>query len=372
MPFYRAFGDELVDINEIKEREKGRKREIKKEVYKGWKGVELHEPQLLKSHISPESKKLQEFVDIGMGKPMLVMIRHVYPGKHGGFGADMLATSAMKSITTFNAMPRAVNFVVNNIKKRKHLSNPCAAEEGTPVVFYTPALAEDNTILLFELMLDRIPGEIFDNLSKAFKSLSGIPIFASQSAGLFAGGIATDILKKILKLIFNTKPVLKASENLFFNLGAAETPDAGFYLVAEEKVEKEIGKAYEFNAKGNLVLKKNHEVEYEGDEPYMVISIDGREYGDEYRKFIPTAASAVLLEKFYNIGEGSAPSDILLEVASLYNDLKFKEKSDNACEALQGLNEGSDKYKKKKAEYDAYVANILNEDIKKTVKEIKV
>lgn len=371
MPFYRAFGGELVDINEIKEREKGRKREIKK-LYEVSRGVELHELQLLQSHISPESKKLQKFVGIGMGKPMLVMIRHVYPGKHGGFGADMLVTSAMKSITTFNAMPRAVNFVVNNIEKRKHLSNPCATEEGTPVVFYTPALAEDNTILSFELMLDRIPGEIFDNLSKVFKSLSGIPIFVSQSIGLFAAGIATDILKRIFKVIFNAKPVLKASENLYFNLGAAETPDAGFYLVAEEKVEKEIRKAYEFNAKGNLVLKKNHEVEYEGDEPYMVISIDGREYGDEYKKFVPTAASAVLLEKFYNIGEGFAPSDMLLEVVSLYNDLKFKERSDNAYKALQDLDKDSDEYNKKKAEHDAYVANILNEDIKKTVKEIKV
>ena len=186
MPFYRAFGSELVDINEIKEREKGRKREIKKEglidfnlkMSKSWKGVELHELQLPQSHIPPKSKKLQEFVDIGIGKPMLVMIRHVYPGKHGGLWSDMLVTSAMKSITTFNAMPRAVNFVVNNIKKRKHLNNPCAAEEGTPVVFYTPALVEDNTILSFELMLDRIPGEIFDNLSNIFKSLSGIPIFA--------------------------------------------------------------------------------------------------------------------------------------------------------------------------------------------------
>lgn len=380
MPIYHAIGDALVSEKEMKEKiALGDIEKFKIAISSAVLTKRKKEPAPLDFstgrataldfkpfYISPKRKKLQKFENIDIGKPLSVMIRHVYNGKYGGKWPDMLVTSAMKSIATYNAMPRAVNFLVKNISKKRHLSNVSATEEGTPLVFYTPALLDENTDITFEIILDRIPGEIFDNISKAFTTAAGIPIFASQATGLLAAGIVTKIVKKILNMIFDGKPVLKVKEPMYFNLAGAPFMEPGFKLVTEEKVDKEIRKEYKVNEEGKLVHKDNPEKEYEEEYPYLIISLDGREY-KKYERFIPTAASAVMLEKFYNIKEGQESIEPLIEAITLYNDIQNKNSADKALSELKGLTPGTEEYEQKETLYKAYVANILSEEIKKIV-----
>lgn len=379
MAIIPLIGNTLVTQEELREKivlgsfEKFEK-EIKKKGVKAkplkFSTGEMEPSDLTAYHKLPKEKKLQQFEQIGIGKPLSVMIRHVYTGRYGGgiFINDMLVTSAWKSIATYNAMPRAVNFAVKNITEKKHLSQTPATDEGTPIVFYTPALTDKNTVVTFEIVLDRIPGEIFDNLSNAFTNAAGIPIFASQATGLLAAGIVTKIVKKILNMIFEGDPILKATESLYYYMAGAPESKEGFYLVIEEETEQKFLEKWTINKSGELVSKEDFKKKYEGDLPYIIISLDGREYR-EYEKFIPTAASAALLQKFYNINKGQASLDTLIEATSLYSDIRFKKRCDITWSELKKLKKSDKNYEKKKAEYDAYVANILNEDIRKTVED---
>lgn len=374
MAYYHSIGDALVSEKEMKKR-KGEIKEFKEEIKRreGKRGPKptlefstgtVKASDLTPSHIPPDRKNRQKFKDINIGLPLSVMIRHVYTGRYGG--NDMLVTSSMKSLATFNARPRAVNFLVKEMRRKEHLRNPSATRKGTPLVFYTPALIDENTIITFEIILAGIREEIFDNISDAFITAAGIPIFATQAVGLVAAGIIARIVRQLLDVILNRSPFLTVDMNLSFNLGGELLPDKGFKLVTKETWKKEIRKKHYVDEKGDVVRKDNPDKEYEGDYPYIITSLDGRNY-KKYEKFIPTAASAALLEKFYNIRGEKAPLDILTKAMTLYNDMDFKGRADKVLSKLNKIDMKSnpDEYEKKKTEYKALVANILSEEIKK-------
>ena len=78
-----------------------------------------------------------------------------------------------------------------------------------------------------------------------------------------------------------------------------------------------------------------------------------------------TAASSALLERFYHIGAGQEqPIDILMEAVGLYNDWHFRKRADGLVASLKDDSLSDEKRAKLQAEYEAYVANILNDDLK--------
>jgi len=98
------------------------------------------------------------FTEIGLNKPLTAQIRHVYTGqfpKHSFFSGtkDMLVTSAMKDVSVFNAASRAVNFLRKDVGANSGFDSPAATEQGTPLVWYTPAVTSSSTILTLEIVL---------------------------------------------------------------------------------------------------------------------------------------------------------------------------------------------------------------------------
>ena len=86
-----------------------------------------------------------KFEPIGIGRPLIVEVRRVYTGSHPAPGwfsesKDMLVTSAMKSIATFNAAPRAVNFLKKGVERKTTLTQVAATSDGTPLVYYSFAM----------------------------------------------------------------------------------------------------------------------------------------------------------------------------------------------------------------------------------------
>jgi hypothetical protein len=91
--------------------------------------------------------------------------------------------------------------------------------------------------------------------------------------------------------------------------------------------------------------------------------MDGRE-NEAYDKFIPTAASAALLERFYGLGDrqGSEVKS-LLDAVELYNDWTFRREADALKEKRDTTlkpERGTEEYKKLTREYEAAVKNIRN------------
>jgi hypothetical protein len=373
MPVYYALGDALVTEEELGEKRlfgklesfaKALKEKPASAKVEFSTGV-LTAKNMVKS-VTLHSGEKVKFEEVGPGKPLAIEIRHIYTGKYPKGNIfdrtkDMLVTSAMKSLATFNAAPRAVNFMQKNVKERNHLSNPSATAQGTPLIHYTPALTERNTVLTLEIGFDEFPNEIFDTVGGAFIQAAGIPLFVSASAYLLAAGAITKLLGDIGSRVFDRAPVFTATEALTFLRAGDTPPQADFRLITQDDADLSLLKEFKVGADG---LIDNTGKQYDGDMPYIVISLDGRKY-DEYKDFAPTAASAAILEKFYSIRGGQEQAlGPLLDALKLYNDWSFRRKADDLGEELKNLAADSSEYAKKKAEYEALVANILDDLLK--------
>jgi hypothetical protein len=278
------------------------------------------------------------FEPIGIGKPLTVQIRHLYTGnKAKGFwgNKDMLVASAMKSISTYDAAPRAVNFLVERSENNGNFRAVAATDKGTPLICYSPSLAQTSSVVTVEVIFSGFPKEAFEAVSQAFSASAGVPIFAPVSGYLVAAGIVTKLLGNIGKSLSDGTPALKRTEEITFITPGSNEGVAGFLLLISDAVESKVLQEYKINKNGALARIDDETQLYEGEHPYAVILLDGRE-NDELKAFNPTAASAAQLDKFYNIGEGGAqPLGALVDALKLYNDMKFREKAMSAAEKLK-------------------------------------
>jgi hypothetical protein len=307
------------------------------------------------------------FTPVEMGKPLAVELRHVYTGRYPrktlfDSTRDLLVTSAMKGIAVYNAAPRAVNVMRREIGKHAYVQ-PRAVDNGTSLMFYTPALTATSSLLTVEMVFDEFPQAAVDALGGAISSSASIPVFAPAAAYLLAAGSLVKLAGKAAESVFDGTPVFSATDELAFKRPGVAAPIADFRVLTDEKLDPQVLKDYKVGAGGRLVHVETG-AEYAGDEPYVVISLDGAEV-KEYESFTPTAASAALLDRFFGIREGKEqPVDMLVDALKLYNDYQFRGKADALKKRLDGLKEGTEEHKTAKDEYDALVKNILSDVLK--------
>jgi hypothetical protein len=355
MALYKVYGNELVDARtEIEMTVEGKISDLDQVV-----------TELTPKHLGwGDEGEPTPFLEIGINKPLTVEIRHIYTGQYPrsilGIGNDMLITSAIKSISTFNAAPRAINYLRTGQEKNGNIRALPANEQGTPLIFYSPALTEDNTVLTVEFIFDSFPDDLVAGIGDAFIAAAGIPIFADKSVPLLAAGTVIKLAARLTEKLVDGQPAFSVTEPLSFLRPGDNRPQQGFHLMTEDDFDL-IGEGCEFNPDTGEVIYKNGGKSYDGPHPYVIFSLDGTQV-EKYSQFQATAASAALLKRFYHLGDGQQqPIDTLLEAVKLYNDWQYRNKADKANKELKSLKEGTEAYKKKKAEYDAYLANIMND-----------
>lgn len=311
-----------------------------------------------------------EWTEIGLGKPLTAMIREVYTGKHPGNWLDkpedMVLTSAIKSITVLDAKPRALNFLKKKVKKKSRIERPGATEEGTPIIFYSPALLEKSLTLDLTMAFNSFDQEIFDQIGDAFTSAAGIPIFVDKSFYLIAAGMITKLLGKIGEAIFDSTPEFNSSSALDIYLPGKPPLPAGFVLVTSvdvDTVDKNFRTKYKVNESGTVVDIATGKNQYDGDVSYTVISVDGAEQ-EELKSFTPTAISAAVLSRFFNIKDKPVAIDIVIEALKLYNDINFRKQIDQIDKQMAGLADGDPKKAELQKKKDALKNNILEELLK--------
>lgn len=307
------------------------------------------------------------FEPIGIGKPLTIQLRHVYTGNraHGFWGdKDMLVTSAMKSIATYAAAPRAVNYLVRKSENNRNFRTIAAVDKGTPLICYSPSLSQSSSVVTVEVIFDNFPKETFDAVSQAFSLAAGVPVFAPASAYLVAAGIVTKLVGNVGKSLANGTPALRRTEEVTFVTPGSQTAIARFALLIADGIEDSVLQDYKINDKGVLARVDDETKPYEGPEPYVVLSLDGRE-NDDLKNFAPTAASAAILDRFYNIQDsGAQPLGQLVEGLKLYSDMKFRDKALTTANKMKGLEQSSKEYKELQTLYNAYVNNIGNDGLK--------
>jgi hypothetical protein len=154
--------------------------------------------------------------------------------------------------------------------------------------------------------------------------------------------------------------VFSATETLDFDMPGATSPEAEFRIICNPTLD---ATAFRFQPNRGLIDRTSKKV-YDGDEPYIVLSLDGRQR-EEFAGFAPTALTATLLEKFYTIKDGAeAAVETLVDAMTLYSDSRFRLQADSVKRKLDAAPKNSAEAEALKARYDALLANILNEAMK--------
>ena len=316
-----------------------------------------------------------EFAPLGIGQPMSIEILTVYTGdapKRGIFGGqpDLLVTSAVKGIETFDAAPRAINQIVKDIQDKQYIE-PSALTDGCPIVYYTPAVVNSTTLCSFELVTGAFDDHTLRQLSALFTSAAGLPVFAPANAYLIAGSFLTKIIADLAEALLKNTPFLRSDLPLRF-----DTPEVPPALASQAILYNDRDGADLAPYRPGLVsagpgrqrVALQHEEtgeEYRGDASYVIASLDGRQR-DELEAFTPKIASAAILEKFYGGQDTGGQVVGALEAAmELYNDFMYHQKAQRLKEQLEALNPESESFEEDKARLKqllaAYAGNIRQE-----------
>lgn len=303
------------------------------------------------------------FSKIGPGLPLTVMVCEVYTGKHRK--KDMLITSAIKSITSFEAKPRALNFLTSAVDMYARIPRPKATSQGTPILFYAPALLERSLTLDLDIVFDNFPQDLFTQVGDTFLAAAGIPLFLAHTTFLIGAGLITKLIGKIGETLFDGKPTFTASDGLDISWPGKPPLAPGYVLVTSDNIDNldpTFREQHHVDTNGTIVDAQNKQ--YQGDIPYIVISLDGTQQA-ELANFAPTAASAAVLNRFFGAKDGQQlPLSQLIDAIKLYNDLHYRRDIDRIDKELASLAEGSDEAKTLKDKRAALMKNIFEDLLK--------
>lgn len=305
---------------------------------------------------------IPDWKPIGPGKPLTVRVEEIYTGKHpaaGIFGrkSDVLITSAVKSYATFDAQPRALNFIRKDATAKTRFTDGDPSEIGTPIVYYSPALLDRSLTVGLTMVADEFDSEIINTIGSAFTNVAGIPIFLAHSSYLLAAGSLIKLIGQAGENLFDGSPFFNQSERVDIDLPGRRSWEAGYVLIsASDAFEAE----YKVDD-GGQVVNRTTGARYDGDNAYVVLSLDGAEDA-ALKNFTPTAASAELLSRFLGAENKQAKIiDSIVEGVKLSNDYRFRKRVDAIDAQLARANLPQDERDSLTRERAALVKNILNE-----------
>jgi len=294
------------------------------------------------------SDELVPFEKVGYGRPLTIQIRRVYTGNHPrtlfGRGTGMLVTSAIKSEYSGDARPRAVNFLKENVDTSTVVTGPTALQQGSRLVFYTPALTDSSLTLTLEMAFDSYDPSTLEAVSGAMTKAAGLPLFASATLALgpyavpvgvllLAGSVGTKIVGDLARGFLDRSAEFSASIDLNLAQPGEKPLTEGFKLVTEQEVSEAWRDRYRVDPDG-VVRDRHTGDDYLGAVPYIVISVDGRE-NDRYKGFAATAAGAGLMQQYYGVGEqGAQPLEAIISGVSLYSDLKYRNEAQELAKKI--------------------------------------
>jgi hypothetical protein len=347
MSLYHVVGPRLVPQDEWRQQQPG---VAAAELETGLEGVVLSVPGSM---------------DIGPGKPLSMIFRHVYTGRFpkgslfGGARKDVLLTSAVRDVfTTFNAAPRAVNMIKRRIAPKSGITGVDATENGTQLVFYSPAVTMVSTTATVEMSFDDYPDELVSRIGSAISTAGTIPLFGPYGPVMIGVGMAIKLASTVVNTLTDSRAEFSVTERLEFELPDGKAAKAGHLVLCEPSFDPtpftfEVGKGLVTNGKP-----------YDGDEPYVVLLLDGKKQ-DAFKDFTPTAATAALLGKFLNQKEGSEiVLGSIIDAIKVFNDVRFRREADRLSSDLDNLDPNSDEAKALKKKIDALVANISDQLLK--------
>jgi hypothetical protein len=305
------------------------------------------------------------FTPIGLGRPLSIRMHSIYVGKVAGAFTkrkDILAVSGVKGAETFEATPRAVNLIQPKVGDHEY-ADFSAFRQCSSIIYYTTAVAEFDLTASVEVIPDTFKEETVDKVGGLFNMAAGLPVFAPAATWLLAGSSLMKMFSDLGRVFLEKGPILSHSMRLSFGIGGLPTFTEGFYVISNEQDLDEF-KGYEPTLVNQSVkLARNGKV-YDGDIPYVIVGVDGKQE-PALEKFRPHLASAALLEKFYPRTDGfNVLIDELGDALRLHSDLSFRTKAEDLRKRLAKMKETDPGYASLKELFEAYRKNITQEELK--------
>lgn len=310
------------------------------------------------------------FKEIGIGQPLLIRLHTVHVGdlRNGvrNKKQSVLVTSVIKDDITYGIEPRAVHQIFPSVQDRETL-HPRASNEGTELVYYSPAFDGGRLKFDIEVKADRFRQEHIDDIGNGLSTAAGLPVFAPYAPFMLVGSQLLKVAGNVINKAIERVPLLTYSFNISDNIAGISDSEPGFLFGTHTDMLAEF-KGYKIEEdpiqKGNVILTRNGQ-RYNGDVPYIILSVDGTKTL-KYENFKATAASATLLKRFYGISQTTTLEDIE-DMMKIYNDFVYLEKYK---QIEKQINKTEDKALKSELETlkEAYRKNIKNEDLLKTLK----
>jgi hypothetical protein len=288
-----------------------------------------------------------------------MLIRHVYTGRFPEkhlFSArkPMLISSGVKDIATTSGAARAVNLLKQDVAPGTRFGGPSALEEGTQLLYYSPAVASPLITISIQMVFEDFDKTLFQRVGQLFTNLSGVPIFMPAAGYLMGAGSILKLAGELGGSLLNGHTVLAEQLSLDFSFGGGKIPKPGFWVLSSNPLELD---DFDFDSDNGLLMKTTGKP-YDGDEPVVVVSLDGKEQAS-LANFTPLLATASLLGRFFNQKEGSEVlMDTVLDAMKLSNDLTYRRKAEGVKKRMVGIAPDSEDGKKLKDEFEAFNKNI--------------
>ena len=218
---------------------------------------------------------------IGIGKPLTIVLEKIYLGDYPDAmpffpisRGDVLVTSAHKGFESFDAAPRAVHLLEEDAERHTSLKAK-ATQQGSQLVYYSPAVTELSILLSVEFSVDRdFSKEVGDALAKAVTAAGALPVFATAAPYLVAAGVAIPVGTKAANLLARPQAYFGEHAELNFDRAGVELAQPGALVLYGGRDAR----AFEgFKLGPGFELRDADGAPYKGDLPFAVISLDGTE-----------------------------------------------------------------------------------------------
>ena len=308
---------------------------------------------------------------IGLGKPLTIIIESIYLGDYpdalrwfpGDNLGDVLVTSANKAFEVFAAAPRAVHMLQAKATRQSFLTAK-ATQQGSRLVYYSPAVTDVAIILTIELSVDRdFSDELGAQFAKAVSAAGALPVFAPAAPYLVAASTAIPITVNAANMLAHPRTFFESTVTLNFALNGVPLAQPDSLLLHPDDDGTLVNGDYHVGSEFQLV--DGDDKPYAGPVPYIVISLDGAER-EEFASWTAEAATSSLLERFFSPDERiSKTLDIVSDGLSLYNDMQFHGKAVKAKEAA--ANSIGAAKKKHEKDLSAFLKNIHSKEIRNSI-----
>jgi len=145
-----------------------------------------------------------------------------------------------------------------------------AFADGSALIAYSPAVMSDSLTLSLELAVATLPQELVNSLSAAFNTLAGIPMLLPYAGYLLGAGRLFRLAGNIGHALFDGIN-FSVTASIDFDVPGAVPAVADFRVLAGPNFDPTA-----FRYRDGIGLVDAGGNKYVGDEPYCVVSLDGK------------------------------------------------------------------------------------------------